>query len=93
MADDTEEPNSYRAFLRGALRARGIPQRELAARMGRSPSYVSQMLNGRRSLRPRDAAAVGDILTLGERDRSLFLALVEIEEGESPLAANVHRRS
>lgn len=75
----------YRGFLREAMKQRGLTQRSLAEAMGRSESWVSQMLNQGRPLKTKDADQVAQILHLGEEDRLRFLATVEVQEGESQL--------
>ncbi|MEM6925999.1 MAG: TIGR02147 family protein [Myxococcota bacterium] len=76
----------YRAFLKELLANRGMNQAQFAAKVGRSRSWVSQMMSGGRALKPGIARQVADLLDLDQRDRMKLLALVELVEGESELA-------
>jgi len=76
----------YRTFLRTLLAKRQMNQAQLALVLGRSRSWVSQMMSGGRPLKPGVAMLLADRLELEAEDRMLLLALVELVEGDSELA-------
>ncbi|MEO0601585.1 MAG: TIGR02147 family protein [Myxococcota bacterium] len=72
----------YRTFLRERLPFG--EQRRLAKHLGRSPGWLSMVLNSeKRSLSPEVAVDVAEGIGLSERERDYFVALVELEEGNS----------
>ena len=62
-------------LLRQRLTAAGADQRECAARIGRSPTYVSQHLSGQHPWDIADIAALGEWLKIPpERYYDYFIA-------------------
>ncbi|MEN0061280.1 MAG: TIGR02147 family protein [Myxococcota bacterium] len=76
---------SYRDYLQGLMRDRDLKQFEFARSVGRSPAWLSQILNGRRNLQPALAEQIATRLELTDRQRVEFLTLVEREVGNSSL--------
>ena len=76
-------PADYRELLRTLQAERDLKQHEFARLLGRSPAWLSQILNARRSLHPDLAADIADRLRLPERRRLQFLSLVERDFGKS----------
>lgn len=61
----TERPVSdfsrrFAAALRGVMAERGINQKDVAARLNRSPGYVSEHMSGKRAVDGDIIAAVAD---------------------------------
>ncbi len=80
---ETSDIESYGEYLRELQRNRGLKQFEFAKLVGRSPAWYSQILNGRRRLRPEIAHEIADRLSLTVRERNRLLSLVERELGPS----------
>jgi len=83
MRPDPRGSRTYRDYLRMLQRQRGLAQFEFAKLVGRSASWYSQILNGRRRLRPELAEEIAKSLGLTERERTELLSLVEAELGPS----------
>ncbi len=77
-------PADYRAYLRRLLKDRELLQRDFAAKMGRSPAWASQILNGRRRLQQALAEEIAEVLHLDDGERLEFLGLVEMQSASLP---------
>ena len=51
------------------MEGRGTSQRALASATGRHPSYITQTMNGTKSVSPQWADLVADVLKLPEKER------------------------
>ncbi|MEN0063346.1 MAG: TIGR02147 family protein [Myxococcota bacterium] len=75
----------YRSLIRSRLKYGDA--RRLAAHLNRAESWVSMMLRGgKRSLPPDLAGDVADFFQLEGQEREHFIALVELEEGNTESA-------
>jgi len=80
-----DDAKDYREFLRYLMAERKLTQREVARMVGLSPPWLSQILHGRRRLKPSLAERLAEELKLSERDRLKLLSLVERDVGNSSL--------
>lgn len=78
-----QQSRDYRRFIKAYLQRHGLLQKEFACRVNRSPAWVSQMLTGKRSLRPAFARQVGLALDMTPREQLQLQALVESEDNRA----------
>ncbi|MEO0600435.1 MAG: TIGR02147 family protein, partial [Myxococcota bacterium] len=83
MSQDKRDIADYCSYLRALQRERHLRQFEFAKLVGRSASWYSQILSGKRRLRPELAEEIADKLRLSTRERLELLSLVESEVGNS----------
>jgi len=79
MRTDLLGTTDWRRFVLDALAAEGRPQRELAKTIGKSPPWMSLVLNGFRELSPADAPPIPSFFGLDEEESAYFCALVELD--------------
>ena len=77
--------HTYREYLRAIIDQRDLLQTDIARRVGRSPAWLSQILNGKRRLHPDLAEELAEALDLEPKARLELLTLVEAEVGNSSL--------
>lgn len=80
---------NYRLYLRSVLadRASINPRyslRAFAQNLGLAPSYLSAVMNGKKSLSPETAYAVTEKLKLGEQEATYFRILAQMEGTKDP---------
>jgi len=77
----------YRVVIRDKLTERGLKQKDLAHRVDRSRAWVSQMLAGKRPLRPALVRPIGEALEMSAREIMRLRALVDCETGSDEALA------
>lgn len=85
--------SDYRDFLRQRLVERGLRQKDLASLVDRSCAWVSQMLAGKRPLRPAIARRVGEALAMSKREQLRLQAMVECETSSGEILESRTNRS
>jgi uncharacterized protein (TIGR02147 family) len=81
--------DNYRHYLRAVLADRtsknpAYSLRAFAKNLGLAPSYLSAVMNGKKSLSPDTAYAVTEKLNLGEQEAAYFRVLAQIEGTKNP---------
>jgi uncharacterized protein (TIGR02147 family) len=81
--------NNYRLYLRSVLAERASANskyslRAFAQNLGLAPSYLSAVLNGKKSLSPETAYIVTEKLHLEDQEAAYFRILAQIEGTKSP---------